>query len=72
MTNLFHIPTEGAIEIFNSFLVKDQQTEVMTEDLIDVLNSYFYGEDKVTMSIISSLIPGFDKLNVARKKEKII
>ena len=54
------MPLECVIEMFNSLLVSNNQTEVLREDLVDTLNSYYFESDKLSLNNMHMLIMNYE------------
>ena len=58
------MPLECVIEMFNSLLVSNNQTEVLREDLVDTLNSYYFDSDKLSLNNMHMLIMNYEQLSI--------
>lgn len=53
-------------------LIDDNQYDARSQDLLDVINSFYFDTDKISLNNVNSYIQNYDSSNLARKKIKII
>eukprot|EP00347_Sterkiella_histriomuscorum_P010784 403374933 len=68
LSNVLNLPQETIIEVYNSMIIEQQQSDIRMSDLMLVLDSFYYQTDKISISNIQMYIENFENLNLGRKK----